>query len=162
MMCSRPLRRGSRGPFEPGVVNIWKRAMSCPETGTELGDARTSEPIHNAGDQPRASTFQQQYSVIARDTGTQPTPGATSLELLAGKAAAPLICTKTPLPLEREPQEPTIQDSHGLRPHAPTPRESQSRRRASANGHVHTVKGARGFEVGPHLSLQRTNACVLV
>ena len=48
---------------------------------------------------------------MARDAGThnQPTPGATSLELLAGKAAAPLIRTKTPLPLEREPLEPTIQ-----------------------------------------------------
>ena len=44
-----PQHLGSRGPFEAGVVNIWKRAMSCPESGTELGDARTSEPIHNAG-----------------------------------------------------------------------------------------------------------------
>ena len=49
--------------------------MSCPETGTKLGDARTSEPIHNAGDQPRASTFQNQYyAVIARDTGTHNQP----------------------------------------------------------------------------------------
>ena len=80
MTCCRPLPRGSRGPFEAGVVNIWKRAMSCLVRNRNW---RRGHPKQSTQNPKWASALQNQ---CRSQISGQPAPG-TKLRTKPGRTS---------------------------------------------------------------------------